>query len=87
MQVVVPRSEEFASGFGKAGLGQVPLTVLNSVLAVRYLCLDLLPERRAPGIEALGWSVAGMNLVGCWFGAMPVCHGELSSKLQGAEGG
>lgn len=27
------------------------------------------------GVTALGLSVAAMNLVGCWFGAMPVCHG------------
>lgn len=28
-----------------------------------------------PSVTELGVSVALMNLVGCWFGAMPVCHG------------
>ena len=28
-----------------------------------------------PSVTALGLSVAAMNLAGCWFGAMPVCHG------------
>lgn len=79
LQVTVPSSMDFARGFGVAGLGQVPLTVLNSVVAVRYLSQDLLPEKRPPGIAALGVSVGVMNLVGCWFGAMPVCHGRSRS--------
>lgn len=28
-----------------------------------------------PTVTELGLSVAAMNLLGCWFGAMPVCHG------------
>lgn len=72
---VSPTPEDFATGFGTAGLGQVPLTVLNSIIAVTYLSRDLLPDQPAPGVTALGLSVAVMNLVGCWFGAMPVCHG------------
>jgi hypothetical protein len=56
-------------------LGQLPLTTLNSVVAASALAKDLLPDRPAPSVTALGYSVAGMNLVGCWFGAMPVCHG------------
>ncbi|KAI5851841.1 hypothetical protein BZA05DRAFT_397995 [Tricharina praecox] len=73
---VSPTPEDFATGFGTAGLGQVPLTVLNSIIAVTYLSRDLLPDQPAPGVTALGLSVAVMNLVGCWFGAMPVCHGS-----------
>ncbi|TGZ76559.1 hypothetical protein EX30DRAFT_312267 [Ascodesmis nigricans] len=73
---VIPTLADFATGFSTAGLGQVPLTVLNSVIAVAYLSNDLLPERPAPSVTALGMSVAIMNLVGCWFGAMPVCHGS-----------
>ncbi|KAK6514293.1 hypothetical protein TWF506_008689 [Arthrobotrys conoides] len=64
------------NGFWFAGLGQLPLTILNSVVAVTYLSADLLPERPSPSIEAIGTSVAIMNLIGCWFGAMPVCHGS-----------
>ena len=70
-----PSPGDFASGFGTAGLGQVPLTVLNSVIAVTHLTMDLLPKRDAPSVTGLGISVGVMNIVGCCFGAMPVCHG------------
>lgn len=57
------------------GIAQLPLTTLNSVVAVNALASDLLPDLAAPGVVALGTSVGIMNLLGCWFGAMPVCHG------------
>lgn len=72
----IPLPEDFTNGFGTAGVGQVPLTILNSVIAVKYLSEDLLPYRPAPSVTSLGVSVGLMNLAGCWFGAMPVCHGE-----------
>ncbi|KAG7288609.1 hypothetical protein NEMBOFW57_004963 [Staphylotrichum longicolle] len=58
-------------------LAQLPLTTLNSILAVPPLALSLLPDLPAapPSVTALGLSVAAMNLAGCAFGAMPVCHG------------
>ncbi|KAH8911906.1 hypothetical protein BR93DRAFT_32520 [Coniochaeta sp. PMI_546] len=55
-------------------LGQLPLTTLNSVVAVSALAGDLMPVFPV-SVTSLGFSVAGMNLVGCWFGAMPMCHG------------
>ncbi|KAI1250659.1 hypothetical protein MGN70_007716 [Eutypa lata] len=57
------------------GIAQLPLTTLNSVIAASALASDLLPDLPAPTVTQLGLSVAAMNLVGCWFGAMPVCHG------------
>ncbi|KAI1483027.1 hypothetical protein F4774DRAFT_367933 [Daldinia eschscholtzii] len=57
------------------GIAQLPLTTLNSIIAASALATDLLPDLPAPSVTALGISVAGMNLLGCWFGAMPVCHG------------
>lgn len=56
-------------------VGQLPLTTLNSVIAVSALSADLLPDVPAPTVTAMGTSVGIMNLVGGWFGAMPVCHG------------
>lgn len=58
------------------GVAQLPLTTLNSVIAASALASDLLPDLRpSPTVTQLGLSVAAMNLLGCWFGAMPVCHG------------
>ncbi|KAI0479599.1 hypothetical protein F4859DRAFT_476630 [Xylaria cf. heliscus] len=58
------------------GVAQLPLTTLNSVIAVSALASDLLPDLPTPSVTAVGISVAVMNLSGCWFGAMPVCHGS-----------
>lgn len=72
----VPKGKDWEIGILDAGIGQLPLTTLNSIIAVTHLSADLLPEVPTPSITAIGLSVAGMNLFGCWFGAMPVCHGS-----------
>ncbi|KAJ5247740.1 hypothetical protein N7468_002723 [Penicillium chermesinum] len=73
---VVPTPHQWKVGAIDAGIGQLPLTTLNSIVAVVHLASDLLPDVRTPSITHIGLSVAGMNLLGCWFGAMPVCHGS-----------
>ena len=72
----VPQGDDWKIGILDAGIGQLPLTTLNSIIAVSHLSADLLPEVPTPSITHIGLSVAGMNLFGCWFGAMPVCHGS-----------
>ena len=73
-EVVVPTSAEWRTGILRAGLPQLSLTVFNSVISVSQLALQLFPDRpAAPGDIAT--SVGLMNLFGCWFGAMPSCHG------------
>ncbi|KAA8647161.1 hypothetical protein EYZ11_003861 [Aspergillus tanneri] len=74
--VFAPTRGEWAHGIFNAGIGQIPLTTLNSVVAVVHLSADLLPQVSTPSITSVGLSVAAMNLLGCWFGAMPVCHGS-----------
>jgi hypothetical protein len=56
-------------------IGQLPLTTLNSIIAVSQLSVDLLPDLPAPSVTSMGLSVGLMNLTGTWLGAMPVCHG------------
>ncbi|RAQ51148.1 sulfate transporter [Aspergillus flavus] len=73
---VVPTPGQWSVGALDAGIGQIPLTTLNSIVAVVHLAGDLIPNVRTPSITSVGLSVAAMNLVGCWFGAMPVCHGS-----------
>jgi MFS superfamily sulfate permease-like transporter len=65
---------DFRSSFFRAALPQIPLTTLNSVIAVCALSVDLFPDRPArPRTVAI--SVGLMNLSAAWFGAMPMCHG------------
>jgi MFS superfamily sulfate permease-like transporter len=69
-----PAWSDFLTAFPKAALPQIPLTTLNSVIAVCALSVDLFPDRRArPRTVAV--SVGIMNLVAAWFGGMPMCHG------------
>jgi len=76
----VPEPSAFLRGALNAGLGQIPLTTLNSIVAVVSLAQDLFPDlpasQSALTATEIGTSVAAMNLIGCWFHAMPVCHGS-----------
>ncbi|KAJ4833718.1 CCR4-NOT core ubiquitin-protein ligase subunit mot2 [Turnera subulata] len=66
--------EDWKVGFLRGAIPQIPLSVLNSVIAVCKLSNDLFPDRELSATR-VSVSVGIMNLVGCWFGAMPVCHG------------
>jgi hypothetical protein len=77
--IVFPSAHDFYIATTTASLGQLPLTLLNSVIAASALASDLLPPPlypSTPTVTELGVSVAFINLVGCWFGAMPACHGS-----------
>ncbi|KAK3219622.1 hypothetical protein Dsin_013592 [Dipteronia sinensis] len=67
--------EDWKIGFLRAAIPQIPLSVLNSVIAVCKLSGDLFPDREELSVTRVSISVGVMNFVGCWFGAMPVCHG------------
>lgn len=76
-QPFVPSKETWLPSSLSAALPQLPLTTLNSILAVTSLSASLFPTfPPPPSTTSLGLSVALSNLVGCWFGAMPVCHGS-----------
>jgi MFS superfamily sulfate permease-like transporter len=72
---VWPSAEQWLSGTLRGALPQVPLTLLNSVIAVGILSEDLFPGR---GVRArpMALSVGLMNVATCLLGAMPVCHGS-----------
>jgi hypothetical protein len=73
----VPSKETWLPSALSAALPQLPLTALNSILAVASLSASLFPSfPPPPSTTSLGLSVALSNLIGCWFGAMPVCHGS-----------
>jgi predicted benzoate:H+ symporter BenE len=65
----------FESALWKAAVPQIPLTLLNSVIAVTALSGDLFPDKKASE-RSVSITVGLMNSIGCWFGAMPTCHGS-----------
>jgi MFS superfamily sulfate permease-like transporter len=70
-----PTAEQWLAGTLRGALPQVPLTLLNSVIAVGVLSEDLFPGR---GVRAkpMAVSVGLMNVIACLLGAMPACHGS-----------
>lgn len=66
--------EDWWTALWKGTIPQIPLTTLNSVIAVSLLSADLFPHLPAEP-RKVAVSVGLMNLVSCWFGAMPMCHG------------
>ena len=71
----LPTYENFLTGFWLGTVPQIPLTVLNSVVAVTALSVDLFPERPLQP-RKVAVSVALMNLISCPLGGMPMCHGS-----------
>ncbi|UCG50715.1 MAG: putative sulfate/molybdate transporter [Candidatus Latescibacterota bacterium] len=72
---ILPSARSWFDGFVHGAVPQLPLTVLNSVIAVCALSGDLFPGRRIPA-PTMASSVGLMNLLTCWFGAVPMCHGS-----------
>jgi MFS superfamily sulfate permease-like transporter len=65
----------WTTGFWSCTIPQIPLTLLNSVVAVCALSSDLFPNRPAAP-RRVAVSVALMNIACCPLGAMPMCHGS-----------
>ncbi|KAK7352765.1 hypothetical protein VNO80_18193 [Phaseolus coccineus] len=74
IEVVKMSRHAWRQGFIKGTVPQLPLSILNSVIAVCKLSSDLFPGKDF-SVTSLSVTVGLMNLVGGWFGAMPCCHG------------
>lgn len=72
---LLPGWESWKIGFLQGTLAQVPLTLLNSVIAISALSHDYFPKKGVSG-KSMAISVGLMNIVGTPFGSMPVCHGS-----------
>ncbi|KAJ1982341.1 hypothetical protein H4R34_001751 [Dimargaris verticillata] len=77
-QFSAPAWSDITGGFLSAGLGQLPLTLLNSGIAVSALAVELFPEKppHKLSVERITMSVGIMNVIGCLFHSMPYCHGS-----------
>ncbi|CAI9094394.1 OLC1v1030120C1 [Oldenlandia corymbosa var. corymbosa] len=73
-EVVKISKHAWKEGFIKGTIPQLPLSILNSVIAVCKLSTDLFPQKDISA-TSVSITVGLMNLIGCWFGAMPCCHG------------
>jgi MFS superfamily sulfate permease-like transporter len=94
LEVILPSDDEWRKGLVQGAIPQLPLTTLNSVVSVCALSVDLFRDAKDGGKGASRVSVATsvglMNVVGCWFGGMPSCHGAggLAGQYRfGARGG
>ncbi|XP_050364995.1 molybdate transporter 1 [Argentina anserina] len=74
MEVVKISKHAWKDGFIKGAIPQLPLSILNSVIAVCKLSSDLFPEKDFSP-SSISITVGLMNVLGSWFGAMPSCHG------------
>jgi len=63
-----------SGGLYNGAIPQLPLTMLNSVIAVSALSYDLFPKRGAD-IRKITLSVGLLNFAS-FFGGMPMCHGS-----------
>lgn len=73
---VVPSWHDFKTAFVYLFLPQLPLSLLNSVIALEKLATDLFPKHHEPAnVRRICYSLAGGNLLFSWFGMLPVCHG------------
>jgi len=74
---LAPLDAAALSGVWAAGIPQLPLTLLNSVLAISLLAGELFPAEKDKSTPArIAVSVGLMNLLACPFGGMPMCHGS-----------
>jgi predicted benzoate:H+ symporter BenE len=74
LELITPTAHEWWTGLTRGAAAQLPLTLLNSVVAVCALSGDYFPGR---GIspKRMAVSVGVMNLLCVPWGAMPMCHG------------
>jgi MFS superfamily sulfate permease-like transporter len=68
---------DWVVGLLQGALPQVPTTLLNSCIAVCQLADDLYPHRpTGVNVRSVSVSVGLVNVIFCWFGALPMCHGS-----------
>lgn len=73
----LPTWSSFKQGFLYTVLPQVPMTLLNSVVAVCALGTTLFPQKQQLlNPQKVSFSVGLINLISCPLGGMPMCHGS-----------
>eukprot|EP00472_Partenskyella_glossopodia_P012440 CAMPEP_0197531236 /NCGR_PEP_ID=MMETSP1318-20131121/34744_1 /TAXON_ID=552666 /ORGANISM="Partenskyella glossopodia, Strain RCC365" /LENGTH=349 /DNA_ID=CAMNT_0043087377 /DNA_START=55 /DNA_END=1104 /DNA_ORIENTATION=- len=87
LALIYPSSQDWWHGFVHGAISQIPLTTLNSVIALVKLSHDLFPNRTQDITRRnVAVGVGTMNIVGLTFGAFPMCHGAGGLAAQHAFG-
>jgi molybdenum cofactor synthesis domain-containing protein len=73
-ELIWPVGADWAVGLTRLVIPQLPLTLLNSVIAVCALSESYYPARGIPPAR-MALSVGAMNLVAVPLGGIPLCHG------------
>ena len=70
----LPTQQEFLDGALLLALPQLPLSLGNSVIATSQTTHDLFLDK-AVSVRRIGTTYGLLNVIGPWFGGLPVCHG------------
>jgi len=72
--LTLPRLDQIWQAMLLAGFAQIPLSITNAVIATAALIRDYFPEK-AVSERKLMLNMGVMNVIGSFFGGMPMCHG------------
>ncbi len=72
--LTLPRLDAMWEAMVLAGFAQIPLSITNAVIAAAALIRDYFPEK-AVSERKLMLNMGAMNVIGSFFGGMPLCHG------------
>lgn len=73
-QWIWPHASDWSAGLFSGALPQLPLTLLNSVIAVCALSADYFPKRGVSPTR-MAAQIGVMNLIVAPLGGLPMCHG------------
>ncbi|MFW6136336.1 MAG: putative sulfate/molybdate transporter [Chloroflexota bacterium] len=72
--LTLPRLDAMWEAMVLAGFAQIPLSITNAVIAAAALIRDYFPDK-AVSERKLMLNMGAMNVIGSFFGGMPMCHG------------
>lgn len=81
INIILPSFSDFTFAFWYAVLPQVPLTLLNSVIAICALSADYFPKKGIATTK-MASSVGWMNVLCAPVGGLPMCHGASGLAAQ-----
>jgi hypothetical protein len=70
----LPRLDQVWQAMLLAGFAQIPLSITNAVIATAALIRDYFPDK-AVSERRLMLNMGVINVIGSFFGGMPMCHG------------